>query len=1140
MEWAPADLLETLDEAVSVIDRDLRWVYCNPASERLTGVSRAGLAGKHVLETFPDAEGTEIYAALNRALATGETQRVETYYPPLDRWFGGQIYVIGDYLHVITRDITELKLAETRLLMLSRAAETFARALELEPLCDAIAQSFAELIGDACIVRIVDGDQLRPVAVHHADPQRRDALVEFFAQPLAVNEGLSARVLKTGEPLLIDRVEMSELRDTFADADHRTRIQRSPIHSTAAVALSNGTERIGVLTVLRDCTRRAFTRADVALLVDIADRASVAFTRARQYGQAQHERRRAALLSTTARAFSAAEGDLDTVLDLLTRTVASEVGDLVVASIVRDSDGTVKRVLYHHDPAIVASARAMVPSEAPAPGTIAEQIVASALPLRISNAELDGFITRHAMYAHIVRALGLKSLMFVPLTRGGRVLGSISVARIASLAPFTDDDQQLVHELGDRAALAIESGLALEAEKRARQAAERVAEQTRYLHAIGAQLTDRRTPREVAETILRESTNVLRGSNAAIWLLEGAGTLRMLASIGFPSSRRFDALPLDAEVPLSAAVRTEQALYLEDIDTYRAQFPTSIQRLGDTAPAQLSAACLPLISEGRAIGGLAFGFPFARTFVPDERSFLGVLASQCANAIDRSRLLEQERIATVALAETNRTLNAVIHASPAAIVICDLHGVIRLWNPAAERIFGWTAGEILGKRWPALDESMQPEFFANLQRISHGEEIRGFETRRLRRDGSQIDVALWAAPVQRPDGQTQALAVFVDITDRKIAEEAARLADQRKDEFLAMLGHELRNPLAPILTALELMRLHDVIGGERERGTIERQTRHLVRLVDDLLDISRITRGKIELRKDRVDLGIAIAQGVEMASPLLEQRSHQVSIAAPRGLVFVDGDEFRLAQVFQNLLTNAAKYTPSGGSITVRLRMDAGNAIADIEDNGVGITADVLPTIFDPFVQGAQKLDRSHGGLGIGLTLVRSLTELHGGHVDAYSAGAGHGSRFTVRIPVSAGKLRDVQRTPDGMAPLRAARRRVLLVDDNRDAAEMLAELLRAAGHEVVVAFDGPSALGTLPGFNPEVALLDIGLPVMDGYDLARKLKAALPASPRLVAITGYGQEHDHRRSLEAGFDAHLVKPVQAAQVLAAVDDTSS
>jgi PAS domain S-box-containing protein len=728
--------------------------------------------------------------------------------------------------------------------------------------------------------------------------------------------------------------------------------------------------------------------------------------------------------------------------------------------------------------------------------------------------------------------------MLVPISVGGRTLGVVSASRHQSTKPYDKADEQLLVELADRAALAIENSGVLEAERLARQAAERVAEHTRRLQAIASQLADRRSPREVAETILRESTAVLGGATGGIWLVdETAQDFQMLASVGYPDPARFARLPRNAEIPLVAAVTSGQPVFLERFADYLAQFPVSAKRVGTAAPPEFATACLPLISEGRAIGGLAFAFPHAHAFVADERTFVSLLASQCAQAIDRSRLLEQERVATAALAETNRTLNAVINASPASIIITDLQGVIRLWNPAAERMFGWTAAEMIGERWPAIDDTMRPEFHANLARLARGEEIRDHETRRLRRDGSKIDVALWAAPVQRPDGETLGLAVFVDITDRKLAEEAARTADRRKDEFLAMLGHELRNPLAPILTALELMRMRNETGGERERATIERQTRHLVRLVDDLLDISRITRGKIELHKHRIDLAAAIAHAVEMASPLLEQRGHHVSIAAPRGLVFVDGDEFRLAQVFQNLLTNAAKYTPTGGSVVVRLRMQDDHAIAEIEDNGVGITPDVFPTIFEPFVQGARKLDRSQGGLGIGLTLVRSLTELHGGRVDAYSAGPGQGSRFTVQLPLSLGELCEAQLTPEGIRPIRGGRRRVLVVDDNRDAAEMLAELLRAAGHEVVVAFDGPSALGAVPRFHPDIALLDIGLPVMDGYDLACRLRAALPATPRLVALSGYGQEHDRRRSHEAGFDAHLVKPVQAAQVLAVVDD---
>jgi PAS domain S-box-containing protein len=523
-----------------------------------------------------------------------------------------------------------------------------------------------------------------------------------------------------------------------------------------------------------------------------------------------------------------------------------------------------------------------------------------------------------------------------------------------------------------------------------------------------------------------------------------------------------------------------------------------------------------------------------------------VVASDITDAVRTEARIQAvsraaERAVSAANAEANRTLNAIIQASPAAIMLIDLDGTVQLWNPAAERIFGWSAAEVLGKPLPTVAVEHREEFLLNLAKITRGECITGMETRRATRDRGDIDVALWDAPVQRPDGAVQCLCVVADISDRKRAEEAARIADRRKDEFLAMLGHELRNPLAPILTALHLMKLKEETGAERERALIERQTRHLVRLVDDLLDISRITRGKLDLNRSRTDLGAVLAQAVEMASPLLEQRGHHLTITAPRGVIHVDGDPVRLAQVFQNLLTNAAKYTPRGGRITLQLHVAGGSAVTEIEDNGEGIPPQLLPTIFEPFVQGERTIDRAQGGLGIGLALVRSIVTLHGGGVEAHSEGAGLGSRFVVRLPLRAGlEAEALVPRPGSQLPAGAIPRRVLLVDDNQDAAEMLAALLRAAGHELRVAHDGPAALHALASFTPEIALLDIGLPVMDGYELAQRLRTLLPSGLRLVAITGYGQEHDRKRSQEAGFIAHLVKPVELAQVLAVLEDPAS
>jgi PAS domain S-box-containing protein len=377
------------------------------------------------------------------------------------------------------------------------------------------------------------------------------------------------------------------------------------------------------------------------------------------------------------------------------------------------------------------------------------------------------------------------------------------------------------------------------------------------------------------------------------------------------------------------------------------------------------------------------------------------------------------------------------------------------------------------------------------------------------------------------------------------AEQRARAQAERaslaKDEFLAMLGHELRNPLAPILTAIELMKLRGDRLAERERIVMERQARHLVQLVDDLLDVSRIARGKLELKTAPLEIATAVARAVEIASPLLEQQRHRLLVSvAPRGLL-VMGDETRLAQVFANLLTNAAKYTDPGGEIEVVAERRNDEIVVRVRDTGVGIAPELLPHIFDLFVQGPRRVDRSRGGLGLGLALVSNLVGLHGGQVAVFSEGPGHGSEFVVRLPPAT----DVTMNATGPLPMArtdagAGSRRLLLVDDNVDAAEMLSVLLECAGHETVIAHDGPEALEMLARFRPQVAILDLGLPVMDGYELAQRIRSAAEAdqpAPVLVALTGYGQATDRARTRQAGFAAHLVKPVDVSELLRTIGE---
>jgi signal transduction histidine kinase/ActR/RegA family two-component response regulator len=370
-------------------------------------------------------------------------------------------------------------------------------------------------------------------------------------------------------------------------------------------------------------------------------------------------------------------------------------------------------------------------------------------------------------------------------------------------------------------------------------------------------------------------------------------------------------------------------------------------------------------------------------------------------------------------------------------------------------------------------------------------------------------------------------AVCFEVTELAKARREAELANRAKDEFLAMLGHELRNPLAPILTALQLMELRGITGGERERRIIERQVKHVVRLVDDLLDVSRMTRGMVQLHKQPLDVSDVVAKAIEISAPAIESRRHRLLVDVASGLT-VQADAARLAQVFANLLNNAAKYTDPGGTISVAARSVGAEIEVTVSDNGSGIAPEMLPRVFELFAQEQQDSQRAKGGLGIGLAIVRSLVQAHGGSVSAASTGHGHGATFTVVLPAAAAAAH-VGVAPREAIPVRQrpGGRRVLLVDDNEDAAALLAESLNALGHEVAVAHDGPTALGAAQSFHPDVALLDIGLPVMDGFELADRLRNDCgPRHLTLIAVTGYAQELDRRRSAEKGFDEHLAKPI--------------
>jgi signal transduction histidine kinase len=418
--------------------------------------------------------------------------------------------------------------------------------------------------------------------------------------------------------------------------------------------------------------------------------------------------------------------------------------------------------------------------------------------------------------------------------------------------------------------------------------------------------------------------------------------------------------------------------------------------------------------------------------------------------------------------------------------------------------------------------------------LRDGKEYNGLEIVIERPDGSCWTALAHANPFHDESGAVVgAVNVLVDITERKQAEDAVREADRRKSEFLATLAHELRNPLAPIRNGLQIIRLanHDEAAVQVARAMMERQVAHMVRLIDDLLDLSRITNGKIELRKERIELAAAVQDAVEAVRPCMEASGHELTITLPTKPVYVDGDRTRLAQIFANLLNNSAKFTEQGGHIRLTVEWQGSDVVVSVKDNGIGIPADMLPQIFNMFTQVDRSLDRSQGGLGIGLSLVRGLVEMHGGRVEAHSAGLGAGSEFIVRLPVMLSQVRRSGKKDRESDEINAGSvRRILIVDDYEDSAICLGLMLKIMGHETLTAHDGLEAVEAAATFRPDVMLLDIGLPKMNGYEVCRRIREQ-PWGERmvLIALSGWGQEEDKLRSKEAGFNFHMVKPVDPA-----------
>lgn len=710
--------------------------------------------------------------------------------------------------------------------------------------------------------------------------------------------------------------------------------------------------------------------------------------------------------------------------------------------------------------------------------------------------------------------------------------------------------------------------------------------------SFGDELGDELEKR-LLQRITDEATNLTGADYGALFfnVTDEAGDSFMLYTLSGAPSEAFEDFPLPRATPLFTPTFT-------GTEIVRSEDVRKDPRYGKDGPMPeghlpvVSYLAVPVRSRtGEVLGGLFFGHAEADRFTARHERLAAALAAHAAVALDNARFYKQLRASEEAahaaraeaennaaiLADQRSILELIASGSPleatleqlvlsierhadepvrASVLLLDpeqrclLHGAAPNL-PAAynEAIHGLAIGPEVGScgtaayrdREVMVTDIATDPLWADYKELALAHGLRSCWSVPLRAaDGGVIGtVAVYGDETGEPTEPVQNLmATFSRIAaiaiERTRVEGALREANSRKDEFMALLGHELRNPLAPILTALELMDMREP-GCEKERGTIRRHVGHMVRLVDDLLDVSRVTQGKIRIKREAVEVRRILEEAAETAGPLFDEYTHHVSMEVEPPELTVDGDAVRLTQVFTNLLTNAAKYTPRGGQIDIHAQEDGDHAIVTVTDNGIGIDPELLPDVFEPFTQGGRGIDRAQGGLGLGLPLVKSLVALHGGEVAASSGPGSKGTRIRVRLPGAATAGVVVDTTRAVAASSRPAGERVLVVDDNHDAALMLADLLRTVGYEIEVAHDGPEALALLDDKDFEIAVVDIGLPVMDGYELGRRILEKTDL--HMIALTGYGQDRDRERSAAVGFAAHLVKPVTSEALLSALDE---
>jgi PAS domain S-box-containing protein len=734
--------------------------------------------------------------------------------------------------------------------------------------------------------------------------------------------------------------------------------------------------------------------------------------------------------------------------------------------------------------------------------------------LQSSDIEADPAVTEAQRPAY--RALQIRAHVSVPLVKDGRLVAVMALNQAAPRS-WSEQETALLQDTAERTWSAVQRARAEAAlrESEANQA---------FVLELSDALRSLVDVDEVRETACRMLGEYLYADRVVFADIEGDDYRVRCSWVPAPAGAVQGAAVDEFGAALLPACRRGADVAVADIRTDR--------RFSDDVRARLEGHGIAafvgfiVVKDGRRVGLFGVHSKTARAWSRGERALTREVGDRLWSAARRAT-------AEAALRESEGRFRALADASPALIWQLDAARHAIYLNQRYADVTGLTREQLLDNGWLAtIHPDDLPDY---LSAVRDALAARGPLQKRVRvriRDGSwrwfESHALPWFADAGEYAGH---VGISIDVTEAVGAEDALRDADRRKDEFLATLAHELRNPLAPISNAVHLLRHPE--GRRRADRIVEmvgRQVRQIVRLVDDLMDVSRITRGKIELEREPLVLADAVSAALETSQPAIEQAQHRLTVVLADRPLMVSGDKVRLTQVFTNLLNNAAKYTNRGGEIRVEERPEDGWAVVTVRDTGVGIRPEQLPHVFELFVQVHGGAGRGQGGLGIGLTMVRNLVEMHGGRVQAWSAGPGQGSEFTVRLPLLA-PAESQPGTPGGPgATVPLDGKRVLIVDDNRDAADSLCLLLRSKGAEVRVAYDGPAGLAALETALPHAVLLDVGMPGMDGHEVARRIRG----DPRfdglcLIALTGWGQEADRELSRASGFDEHLTKPVDLA-----------